>query len=249
MATQTNCGGLMFDESTLEVNPITKKLGVSNGIQTLSIIADMMVRVYGVDSYAKLVTALADTTLGYAYALADITLTGQLALAHAIELNGQDFSLVDDTLDATQYMASQISASGVTVKNTVFEISGNSDGNALYSIDVYSPNSTITDNTFVMANAGSSGAVSVYYEGYTGHILSDNTFSNGVAFTGGCVMDEVSNNTFSATKGFGLGECTIGGIHYFEADPSKVLAIKNYLIAQGNTTTGGTLVVEGYFES
>ena len=32
------------------------------------------------------------------------------------------------------------------------------------------------------------------------------------------------------------------------ADPEKVTAIKSYLVTQGNATTGGELVVEGYFE-
>jgi hypothetical protein len=219
-----------------------------SGLRCDPVIAAMLVKVYGVDTYAKLVAALADTTLGFVYATKGITLTGMLALAHAIEMDCQGFALTDATLDATQYMAAQISAEGVIVKNTVFAISGNSEGNAIYSVDVGAGKSEISKCTFNMANAGSTGAVSVYYEGYTGHKLNDNTLSNGVAFTGGAVMDEVKNNTFAATKGFGLGECTIGGIHYFEADPTKVAAIKAYLIEQGNKTTGGDLVVEGYFE-
>lgn len=213
--------------------------------------SDIEMRVYGVSDYAGLVAALADTSKTVAHLLSGITLTGQLALAHAIELDGHDKALTDATLDANQYMASQITASGVIVKNTTFAISGNSDGNALYSIDVYAAASKIIDNTFVMSNAGSSGSVSVYYEGYTNHILSGNTLSNGVAFTGGAVMAEIKNNVFAVTKGFGLGECTINGIHYFEADPDKVAAIKAYLIAEGNVTTGEAtgLVVEGYFEA
>lgn len=213
-------------------------------------LSDIEMRVYGVSSYAELVAALADTSKTVAHLLTGITLTGQLALAHAQELIGHGKALTDATLDATQYMASQITAEGVTIRDTTFAISGNSDGNAVYSIDVYAAGSRIEDNTFVMANAGSSGAVSVYYEGYANQVLSGNTFSNGVALTGGVVMSEMKNNTFAATKGIGLGECTVGGIHYFEADPAKVAAIKAYLIAQGNVTTGEAtgLVVEGYFE-
>jgi hypothetical protein len=215
------------------------------------ILEDAEMRVYGVAEYATLVAALADTSKTVTHLLTGITLTGMLALAHAIELIGHNKALTDATLDANQYMAAQISAEGVTVRDTTFAISGNSDGNAIYSIDVGAAKSRIENNTFTMANAGSSGAVSVYYEGYTDQVLSGNTFSNGVAITGGAVMAEMKNNTFAATKGIGLGECTIGGIHYFEADPAKVAAIKAYLIAEGNRTTGDLtgLVVEGYFEA
>jgi len=214
-------------------------------------LSDIEMRIYGVTDYATLVAALADTSKTVAHLLNGITLTGQLALAHAQELIGHDKALTDASLDANQYMASQISAAGVTVRDTTFAISGNSDGNALYSIDVYAARSRIEDNTFVMANAGSSGAVSVYYEGYADHVLNRNTFSNGVAITGGAVISEMKGNTFAATKGIGLGECTIGGIYYHEADPVKVAAIKAYLIAEGNVTIGEAtgLVVEGYYEA
>lgn len=214
------------------------------------ILSDAEMRIYGVVDYATLVAALADTSKTVTHLTAGITLTGQLALAHAIELIGHNKALTDATLDATQYMASQITAAGVIIRDTTFAISGNSDGNALYSIDVYAARSRIEDNTFVMANAGSSGSVSVYYEGYADHVLNGNTLSNGVAATGGAVLAEVKGNTFAATKGFGLGECTIGGIYYHESDPDKVAAIKAYLIANGNTTTGEAtgLVVEGYYD-
>jgi len=215
------------------------------------ILDDVEMRLYSVTDYATLVAALADTSKTVTHLTAGITLTGQLALAHAIELVGHDKALTDASLDANQYMASQITAAGVTIRDTTFAISGNSDANAIYSIDVYAARSRIEDNTFTMANAGSSGAVSVYYEGYADHVLSGNTFSNGVALTGGCVIAEMKNNTFAATKGIGLGECTVGGIYYHEADPAKVAAIKAYLIAEGNVTTGEPtgLVVEGYYES
>ena len=216
----------------------------------LAIIDNIAAHEFAVDDESKLVAAIADATKILSYITAGITLTGQLTMAQAFELNGQDFALTDATLDANQYMALQISHEGVSIREVQFAISGNSDGNTIYSIDVYAAGSLIEGCTFVMSNAGSSGSVSVYYEGYAGHKLNDNTLSNGVAFTGGCVMDEVKNNTFAATKGFGLGECTIGGIHYFEADADKVAAIKAYLIAEGNVTTDDAtgLVVEGYFE-
>jgi len=215
------------------------------------ILADAEMRIYGVADYATLVAALANTSKTVTHLTAGVTLTGTLALAHAIELIGHNKALTDATLDANQYMASQISAADVTIRDTTFAISGNSDANALYSIDVGAARSHIENNTFTMANAGSAGAVSVYYEGYANHVLSGNTFSNGVALTGGCTMAEMKNNTFAATKGIGLGECTVGGIYYHEADPAKVAAIKAYLIAEGNVTTGEAtgLVVEGYYES
>lgn len=216
-----------------------------------TIFEDAEFRIYGVSDYATLVAALADTSKTVTHLTAGITLTGMLALAHAIELIGHNKALTDATLDASQYIAAQITAAGVTIRDTTFAISGTSEGNALYSIDVYAARSRIEDNTFVMSNAGSTGAVSVYYEGYADHVLSGNTFSNGVALTGGVVMAEIKNNTFAATKGIGLGECTVGGIYYHEADPAKVAAIKAYLIAEGNVTTGEAtgLVVEGYYES
>lgn len=220
--------------------------------RVLALVDNVEKKAFGVSAEAAMLASVADTNFDVVHLLADITLTDKVAIANTnLVIKGNEYSLKDATLDATQYMAVQIAAENVTIKNTVFEISGNSDGNALYSIDVYAANATIEDNTFIMANAGSSGAVSVYYEGYAGQKLNNNTFSNGVALTGGVVMDEIKNNTFAATKGFGLGECTINGIHYFESDPEKVAAIKAYLIEQGNSTTDEEtgLVVEGYFEA
>jgi hypothetical protein len=211
-------------------------------------VQSLLKHVFVVGTEAELIAALADTLRSVSYVTADITLTGQLTIAQAFRLYGQDKDITDDTLDATQYMALQIAFAGVTIQDLTFAISGDSDGNAIYSIDVGAAGSTIMNCTFTMANAGSSGAVSIYYEGYADHVLKDNTFSNGVALTGGASFDEISGNTFAATKGFGLGECTINGIHYFEADPDKVADITAYLVAEGNTTTGGDLVVEGYFE-
>ena len=227
--------------------------GTENNKRILALIDDLGKAVFPMSDYATLVAALADTTKKISYLTADTTLTGMLAFSRAFRFYGQDFSLTDATLDENQYMAAQISHEDVIIQDVEFHISGatTSPQNTIYAIDVGAANSRIEGCTFVMANSGDAGSVSVYYEGYAGHILKDNTMSNGVAVTGGAVLDEVSGNTFAATKGFGLGECTIGGLHYFEADPIKLAAIKAYLIAEGNVTTGEAtgLVVEGYFEA
>lgn len=205
---------------------------------------------FAIDDEAKLIAAVADATKDLSYLTADITLTATLVIAQDFILYGEDFDLTDATLDANQYMAMQISGNDVEIDSVKFAISGDSDANALYSIDVGGKRSNIHDCEFVMANAGSSGAVSVYYEGGTansGHVLKDNVLSNGVALTGNADFAEISGNTFAATKGFGLGECTINGIHYNAYDPVKYAKIVEYLVAQGNTTTGGTLVVTDYF--
>lgn len=207
---------------------------------------DIEMRTYGVKTYAALVAALADTTITNIYLLNDITLEGMLAFSRRVELDGQGYKLSDATLDANQYIAAQISAEYVSIYNVDWHISGNSDANTLYSIDVGAANSRIYDCEYTMANAGSSGSVSVYYEGYLGHVLNDNTASNGVAITGGAAFSEIKNNAFAATKGFGLGVCTIGGVVHTVASPADVTAIKAFLTAEGNTTTGGTLVVEDY---
>lgn len=217
--------------------------------------ADIEMRTYGVSSYAELVAALADTTITDIYLLTGITLTGTLLFAHKVALHGQGYALTDASLDASQYMAAQVSAAGCLIEDVIWAISGNSDGNALYSIDVGAPQCTIQNCTFVMANAGDSGSVSVYYEGYGNQKINGNTLSNGIALTGGAVgsasqliMVEVKGNTFAATKGIGLGLATVGGINYI-ADVAATLAlIKAYLIAEGNTTTGDAtgLNVENY---
>lgn len=215
----------------------------------LALLDNIAAHEFAIGDESALTAAIADATRLMSYLTADITLTGTALFSQAQEINGQDFKLTQETLSAEQYMLTQITKAGVTLREIDFNASGDSDGNTLYAVDVYAAESEISDNSFTLANAGSAGSVSVYYESYAGHKLNNNTMSNGVAFTGGCVMDEVKNNTFAATKGFGLGECTIGGIYYHEADPEKVAAIKEYLIAQGNVTTGGDLVVEGYYEA
>lgn len=207
---------------------------------------DIEKHVYGVSDYAGLVAALADTSRDVIHLTANITLTGQLAIGHAVEIDGNGFSLTDASLDANQYMAAQITAEGVYIHDVTWAISGNSDGNAIYAIDVGAAKSRIENCIFTMANTGSSGAVAVYYEGYANQILSGNTMTNGVAVTGSAVMIEMQRNTFAATKGVGLGVCTIGGVVHTVASTADVAAIKAYLTAEGNVTTGGTLVVEDY---
>lgn len=211
--------------------------------------ADIEKRVYGVSTESTLAAALLDTSITDIHLLADITLTGTLTIARAVTIHGHGFKLSDSTLDANQYMACQITGEGVTLDNVKFNIDGNSDGNALYCIDVYAANTTIKNCTFeTMTNAGSSGAVAVYYEAYTNHTLSNNTLANGVAITGSAELEVVKNNAFAASKGFGLGLAIVGKISYLEYSAAQYALLKAYLIAEGNSTTGEAtgLVVDDY---
>ena len=63
MATQTNCGGLLFDETTLEVDDTTKKLGVKDGVVSLpeattSVLGGVLQATNQVDSVATTVEGL-----------------------------------------------------------------------------------------------------------------------------------------------------------------------------------------------
>jgi hypothetical protein len=204
-------------------------------------------RVYGVSTEAQLLNFIADTTVEKIFLNTNITLTGKVTIARALKIYGGGFRLTQANKDATDYIGIDITADNVEINNVQFYISGNSDGNTIYSINARG-DSRIIDCTFVMANAGSSGSVSVYFEGNS-HVIVGNTCSNGMAFTDGAVITGIMNNTFAATKGIGLGSCVVNGIAYTVASPSKVASITAFLKANNNVTTGAsTIVVEGYFE-
>ncbi len=235
--------------STKQIKRLNRSMvSMQTEVEIGTLLSEIQTELFGVSTYAGLVTAVADANRTTIILKNNITLEGQVVINHGLTIIGNGHSLVDATLDASQYIALQIMADGVTIDNVKFEISGDSDVNTLYSIDVYGPNSTIKNCTFVMANAGSSGSLSIYYEDYAGHYLLGNTLSNGVAFTGGTELVRVKYNTFAATKGFGLGVATIGGIAYTVADDYKLSQIIAYLIGENNITIGfaTTLNVESY---
>jgi hypothetical protein len=217
--------------------------------RVLALIDNAEKKAFGVKTEAEFLAALADVNFAIIHLLADITLTAKVDITRDnITIYGNGYSFKDATLDADQYIAFDVSGKNVTFDNVTFEISGNSDGNTIYSIYQRTDHLTLKDCTTVMANAGSSGAVSIYYEGGINHTLINNEFSNGISVVGTAELDNVVNNTFAATKGFGLGVCTVNGFVYAETSAEIVASIKASLIADGNITEdeATTLVVEGY---